>query len=173
MGDHSAALKKVLCFLCLFVISTIFALIIMFTTGDPAATTGSTNAPSFWIHDVICPILEGIFALLYSWITVNLIYKIIKFGNQGYHLWLCCVNAFGFWLLTFWIPSWKITEISILCTFLLLVSCYLYLQQISHRIMTGMNKENYINEHCAKNPKQWLLNEIKQLFVPYTHCNQK
>eukprot|EP01084_Bolivina_argentea_P291440 500903_1 len=31
--------------------------------------------------------------------------------------------------------SWKITEISIISTLLLLVSCYLYLQQISHRII--------------------------------------
>ena len=128
----------------------------------------SDNGVTFWIFDVIFPPLEGIFALLYTWITVSLIYKICKFNVQGYHLWLCCVNAFGFWLLTFWIPSWKVTEISILCTLLLLVSCYLYLQQISHRIMTGLDKQEYINKHCSPNPKQWLKNEIKQLFVPYT-----
>eukprot|EP01084_Bolivina_argentea_P002752 5094_1 len=142
--------------------------------GAHGMESGAMNAENggvtFWIFDVIFPILEGVFALLYSYITVSLVYKIAKHGHQGYHLWLCCVNAFGFWLLTFWIPSWKITEISILCTALLLVSCYLYLQQISHRIMTGLNKHDYITKHCAHNPKEWLKNEIKQLFVPYTYC---
>merc|ERR1712154_491810 len=164
--DHSAALKKVLCLFCSFVIITIITLIIMFTTRteDPAATTGSTNN--------ICAFLNGIIALFHSWNTINLIYKVIKYGNQGYHLWSCCIDAFRCWLFTFWVPSWKIPEISILCTLLLLVSCYLYLQQMSHRIMTGLNEQDYITTHCAKNSKQWLFNEIKQLFVPYTYCNQ-
>merc|ERR1712154_354456 len=122
-------------------------------SGSESLPSQDANGVTFWIFDVVFPILEGIFALLYSWITITLIYKIIKYEHQGYHLWLCCVNAFGFWLLTFWIPSWKVTEISIICTLLLLVSCYLYLQQISHRIMTGLNKRDYITTHCAKNPK--------------------
>jgi len=199
--QHSAALKKVLYLFCSFVVGTIITLIIIFTTeeGQSANTSsvadnqqqhasssnngkagvyedemfGPDNGVTFWIFDVVFPILEGIFACLYSWITGNLIFKIVTRGVQGYQLWLCCVNAFGFWLLTFWIPSWKITEISILCTFMLLVSCYLYLQQISHRIMTGLNKREYIEKHCADNPKQWLCNELKQLFVPYTYCTNE
>eukprot|EP00484_Ammonia_sp_Unknown_P004276 CAMPEP_0197075824 /NCGR_PEP_ID=MMETSP1384-20130603/211804_1 /TAXON_ID=29189 /ORGANISM="Ammonia sp." /LENGTH=720 /DNA_ID=CAMNT_0042514673 /DNA_START=84 /DNA_END=2246 /DNA_ORIENTATION=- len=135
-----------------------------------AQEVGADSGVTFWIFDVIFPILEGIFALLYTYITLSLVYKIVKYNNPGYHLWLCSVNAFGFWLLTFWIPSWKITEVSIACTMLLLVSCYLYLQQISHRIMTGLNKEEYIQKHCAPNPKEWLKYEVKQLFVPIHDC---
>jgi len=116
--DHAAAPKKVLYLFCSFVIGTIITLIIIFTTEETATSAGSggSNNPlpsapgsrtsdnsnnnnhgsggsiaggvTFWIFDVIFPILEGIFPLLYSSITASLIYKIIKYGNQGYYLWL-------------------------------------------------------------------------------------
>ena len=69
----------------------------------------------------------------------------------------------------FSIPSWNIIEIPIFCTFMMLVCGYLYVQQMSHRFMTGLGKDEYIQKHCSGNPREWLQNEIMQLVAPYTY----
>merc|ERR1719474_1395782 len=129
-------------------------------SGRPDAT--------FWIFDVVYPFLVSAIATRFSWMAGRLVYKIIKHDYPGYHLWSCCVAAFEFWFLTFVTPSWMIAELSIIMGFMFLVSSYLFLQQISHRIMTGLDVEEYIAKHCSKEPRLWLMNELKQVVGPYS-----
>lgn len=111
--DHRQALRKVMWLFCSFVVGTIITLIIIFTTEDvPKMSTNSmkqdakhdanakfgdqTNGTddtdvTFWIFDVVFPVLEGTFASLYSYITLHLLYRVLKYDQPGYHLW-CAVR---------------------------------------------------------------------------------
>merc|ERR1712172_413886 len=123
------------------------------------------GSATFWMFNVVFPILMGFLALLYSCAVVYFVWNIVHYGAQSYRLWSYCVSVSLAWLY-FW-TNWKVTRpLSIGCVLMVLISCYLFLQQISHRIMTGLSKEDYIQKHCANEPKQRLIRDLKQLVLP-------
>lgn len=120
-----------------------------------------------WVQDIILPIFTGFLAFLFGNLSIGDIFKIKKRQTDGYMLWIQCVMFFGMSSVTLLIPTWRVIEIGILCVFFGLVSFYLQLQLLSHRIMTSLNANEYIAKFCTNNPRKWLIDEIKMLVVPY------
>merc|ERR1712087_317850 len=160
---------RVLCFICLCVtasVITIVAIVLIHRSTDDNNDEDGDGAEEAWFWMMMVhPIYWGFVALYYSGTAVHLVWNIAKHGVQGYDLWWRCVFVFAAWIY-FW-KTWTVTRpLAIGCALLLLISCYLFLQQISHRIMTGLSKEDYIQKHCANEPKQRMLRALKQLVLP-------
>ncbi len=121
-------------------------------------------------------VIFGVFGLFYVSILVVMICKIMKCNhhfvttldaNGAYRFWLYCfiicwivmIDAQFEFVSMFFIPSFK--------NLLMVIAGYMVTQQVIHRIMSGIEKYDYIKRFITHNPREWLKNELKLLFVPY------